>query len=131
MSATTPYIAIVDDDASVRTALSRLLNASAFMSRTYSSALEFLESLTNSPPECLVVDFQMPEMNGFELCEELVRAGVQIPTIVITAQDDSRCRERCRAVGAPYLLKPLDQAILIEAIDRAIGRSRCVESRPD
>jgi FixJ family two-component response regulator len=123
MNARIPYVAIVDDDASVRKALARLLNVSAFEPRAYSSGVEFLESLTTFAPECLVVDFQMPEMNGFELCEELMRAGVRIPTIVITAHDDSSCRERCRAVGAAYLLKPLDQAVLVSAIDRAIGRS--------
>ena len=123
MSARTPYVAIVDDDAPVRKALARLLNASAFKSRAYSSAVEFLDSLTGAFPECLVVDFQMPEMNGFELHDQLLRAGVRIPTIVITAHEDESCRERCRATGAIFLRKPLDQAVLISAIDRALGRS--------
>ena len=122
MNALPPYVAIVDDDQSVRRALARLLDASSFNSRTYSSGVEFLNSLASALPECLVVDFQMPEMNGFELCDELVRAGVNIPTILITAHDDKGCRERCRAAGAAFLLKPLDQAMLISAIDRAIGR---------
>jgi len=123
MSTAIPYVAIVDDDAPVRKALARLLNASAFKSRTYSSALEFLDSLEGAFPECLVVDFQMPEMNGFELHDELVRAGVRIPTILITAHEDASCRERCRAAGAVFLRKPLDHAVLISAIDRAIGRT--------
>jgi FixJ family two-component response regulator len=123
MSARLPYVAIVDDDASVRKALARLLNASAFTSRGYSSAVEFLDSLTGAFPECLVVDFQMPEMNGFELYDELVRAGVRIPTIVITAHEDASCRERCRAAGTTFLRKPLDHAVLISAIDRAIAQT--------
>jgi FixJ family two-component response regulator len=123
MSASIPYIAIVDDDAPVRKALSRLLDASSFKSRTYSSAVEFLDSLTSAFPECLVVDFQMPEMNGFELHDELERAGLRIPMILITAHEDVSCRERCRAAGATFLRKPLDHAVLISAIDRAIGRS--------
>jgi FixJ family two-component response regulator len=122
MNATIPYVAIVDDDAPVRTALARLLNASAFKSLAYSSAGEFLDSLANALPECLVVDFQMPEMNGFELHDELERAGVRIPTILITAHEDASCRERCRAAGATFLRKPLDHAALISAIDRALGR---------
>jgi FixJ family two-component response regulator len=123
MNAKPPYIAIVDDDASVRKALARLLNASTFRSRAYASAFEFLESAKSTLPACLVVDFQMPEMNGFELCDELLRSGIRIPTIVITAYDDVSCRERCRAVGTDCLLKPLDQALLISAIGKAIGRS--------
>jgi FixJ family two-component response regulator len=124
MNAPTQYIAIVDDDASVRKALARLLGASEIGSRTYASAREFLESLANEIPECLIVDLQMPEMTGLELQGRLSRAGVKIPTVVITAHDELGCRERCRAAGAAaYLLKPLDEAKLIAAINTATGRS--------
>jgi FixJ family two-component response regulator len=123
MNSQLPYVAIVDDDASVRTALSRLLNASDFKPHAYPSAGEFLQSLADMQPECLILDLQMPEMNGFELHCELLRAGVKIPTIVITANHDLDRRERFRAAGAEYLLKPLDQATLISAIKRMIGRN--------
>jgi FixJ family two-component response regulator len=123
MSAPIPYIAVVDDDAPVRRALTRLLNASAYRSLAYSSASEFLDSLASAFPECLIVDFQMPDMNGFELHDELVRAGVRIPTIVVTAHQNGNCREWCRAAGATLLRKPLDHGDLISAINRALGRS--------
>jgi len=116
-------IAIVDDEASVRKALARLLSASALNSRTYASAREFLDSLASDVPECLIVDLQMPEMTGLELQGELLRAGVKIPTIVITAHNEESFREQCRAAGAAaYLLKPLDEATLIAAINTAIER---------
>jgi FixJ family two-component response regulator len=70
-------VAIVDDEASVRKALARLLGASAFSSKTYASAREFLDSLACDVPECVIVDLQMPEMTGLELQRELLRAGVK------------------------------------------------------
>ncbi len=60
-------IAVVDDDASVRKALARLLSASAFDIETYGSAREFLKSLKAGAPDCLVVDLHMPELTGFDL----------------------------------------------------------------
>lgn len=110
-------IAIVDDDASVRKALSRLLRASSFTPETYGSAREFLDSLPKGRPDCLVVDLQMPEMTGLELQRHLKSQGVHIPTIVITAHSDAGARERCQSAGAAaYLLKPLQSTTLIAVI---------------
>jgi FixJ family two-component response regulator len=118
------YVAIVDDDASVRKALARLLRVFAIRSQTYGSAREFLESLSLGAPECLIVDLHMPEMTGLELQDELLRVGANIPTIVITAHNEIGYRERCRAAGAAaYLLKPLDENTLIAAISSAIERN--------
>ena len=117
------YVAIVDDDASVRKALARLLRVFAIRSQTYGSAREFLNSLPSGVPECLIVDLQMPEMTGLELQCELSRAGARIPTIVITAHNELGYRERCQAAGAAaYLLKPLDENTLMAAINSAMGR---------
>ncbi|WP_141379621.1 response regulator transcription factor, partial [Bradyrhizobium japonicum] len=81
------WIAIVDDDPSVLKALSRLLRTRAIDTRTYESARDFLNALPKEPtgtwPECLILDLQMPEMNGLELQRHLNRSGIQIPTIVI------------------------------------------------
>lgn len=69
-------------------------------------------------PECLIVDLQMPEMNGLELQRYLNRAGIRIPTIVITAHRENNMRELCEAAGAEtYLLKPLQDTSLLAAID--------------
>jgi FixJ family two-component response regulator len=115
------YVAIVDDEASVRRALARLLGASAFKSRTYASAREFLDSLAYDVPACLIVDLQMPDMTGLELQGALLRSRVKIPTIVITALNEDGFRDRCRAAGAAaYLLKPLDEITLFAAINTAI-----------
>jgi FixJ family two-component response regulator len=79
-------------------------------------------------PECLVVDLQMPEMNGLELQHQLNRAGVAIPTIVITAHGEADMRELCDAAGAEnYLLKPLQDVVLLAAIDHA--RAKTAQAR--
>jgi len=114
--------AIVDDDPSVRKALSLLLSASSFETDTYGSAAEFLQSLRNGKPECLIVDLQMPDMTGLELQHHLVRGGINIPTIAITAHNEFGAMERCRSAGAKaFLLKPIQEETLIAAINSAMG----------
>jgi FixJ family two-component response regulator len=116
-------IAIVDDDASVRKALARLLSASSFDIKSYGSARDFLKSLKIGTPDCLVVDLHMPDLTGFDLQRELERAGIKIPTIVITGHNEPGLRERCRSAGAAaFLLKPIDGSTLIGSINAATGR---------
>jgi FixJ family two-component response regulator len=120
MSVPTARIAIVDDDASVRKALMRLLQASSYTVDTFGSAEDFLASLDLCIPDCLIVDLQMPSMNGLELLNSLTHAGIVIPTIVITAHNETGSRERCRAAGAAaYLLKPIQKTELIAVIKAA------------
>jgi FixJ family two-component response regulator len=123
MTKSATRVAVVDDDASVRKALARLLSASSFDTSTYGSAREFLTSLAAGTPECLVVDLHMPELTGLDLQRHLMRAGVKIPTIVITAYSDPGIRERCQSAGVTaFLLKPLNGATLIGAINEAVAR---------
>jgi FixJ family two-component response regulator len=121
-----PHVAIVDDDASVRKALARLLGASSFHAETFCSAYDFLDSLHNDRrPSCLVVDLQMPGMDGLELQQYLTRVEIHIPTVIITAHDEASFREQCCAAGAlAYLLKPLDGTELIAAIHAAVRQDR-------
>ena len=71
-------------------------------------------------PACLVLDFQMPEMTGLELLQHFVRNGVEIPTIIITANADPLVRERCTSAGAlAFLQKPLHGPTLVSAIEKA------------
>lgn len=117
-------IAIVDDDASVRKALARLLSLSNYSLRTYGSGREFLDSLPSGTPECLILDLQMPEMTGLELHATLARIGLKIPTIVITAHSEPSFREQCCAMGAAaYLLKPLDESHLLAAVRAAMRQA--------
>lgn len=112
----------MDDDPAVLRALSRLLRSHAFHARTYGSGQEFLAALPADVPDCLIVDFQMPEMNGLELQQHLVSNGVKIPTILITAHGDVALCDHAGLVAS--LRKPLQQQALFEALDRAVGSSR-------
>lgn len=110
-------IAILDDDLSVRTALTRLLKASSMNVVSYANSMALLNSLEKSPPDCLLLDLQMPGMNGLDVMNYLSHAGIRIPTVVITAHDEIGSRDTCLAAGAyAYLRKPLDADELIKAI---------------
>jgi DNA-binding NarL/FixJ family response regulator len=117
------YIAIVDDDASVREALARLLRVHGINSRNYPSARALLNALTlhSDMPECLIVDVNMPEMTGIELQRELLNCGVSIPTIVITASDNRSIAATAASLGAAaFFLKPVPRHALMIAIKSAM-----------
>jgi FixJ family two-component response regulator len=122
MVKTRPRVVVVDDDESVRKALQRLLRASDLDADSFASAQDFLASLPHAPvPDCLVLDLQMPGTSGLELQRQLVRAGPQVPTVVITGHDEPGMEARCLAAGASaYLRKPLEAEKLLAAIEAAI-----------
>jgi FixJ family two-component response regulator len=114
------YVAVVDDDPSVCKALKRLLTAASFQTRTFVSALEFIDTLTHGRPNCLVTDIQIPEFSGFDLHRYLRNTDQPVPTIVITAFDDTAIRSRCLTDGAvAYLTKPIDGPALLSALHAA------------
>jgi FixJ family two-component response regulator len=114
-------VAVVDDEAPVRKALSRLLLASDFDVETFASGQEFLDALAANRPDCLVLDLHMPFMTGVDVQRKLARAGARLPIVVITAYDDPASRAQCLTVGAAaYLLKPFDDQTLLDAIFKAI-----------
>jgi FixJ family two-component response regulator len=118
----TPHIAVVDDDEPIRKALVRLLRASDFTVESYSSGQEFLASLKGHPPDCIVLDFQMPQVNGLDVLNNLRAKRVTTPVVIITAHDEPIVRANCLAAGAcAYLCKPIDEVVLRRAIADAIG----------
>lgn len=115
-------IAIVDDDRAVLEATSGLLRSNGFRAETFSSAEEFLGSLSLSKAECLLLDVGMPGMGGLELQRRLVREGYRIPIIFITARDYDRVRrEAIRAGAVDFLPKPFSAEALLQAIHKALG----------
>lgn len=115
-------VALVDDDASVRRALRRLLLASGMDVDDYASGPDFLDSLAHRKPDCLVLDLQMAGMTGLDIQRRLTRDRVTLPTVIITAHDEPGATLRCLSAGAAaYLTKPLSAETLIDAIRQAIG----------
>jgi FixJ family two-component response regulator len=118
-------VAIVDDDESVRKALRRLLRARHFDAEVYASGEEFLESLEENQPDCLVLDLHMPGMTGLDVQRHLTKSDIRVPVVVITGHDQPGGRSRCLSAGAfAYLCKPLDDEALLQAILKAVGRGK-------
>jgi FixJ family two-component response regulator len=111
-----PVIAIVDDDASVRRALQRLVASAGYTVQTFASAREFLDWLPQGQAACLVLDVHMDGMSGFDLQQRLA-----VPVIFITAHDDALTLARIkRARAAGHLRKPIDEQAVLNAIRRAV-----------
>jgi FixJ family two-component response regulator len=121
MSKVKPFVAVVDDDESVRRAIKRLLRSIGLSSETFKTGDEFLDMFDSIPsyrPACVVLDVQMPGLNGLEVQRRL--AGSGIPVIFITAHDEAGVREQALAAGAAaYLRKPFNDEILIKAVRTA------------
>ena len=117
MSHSVPQIYVVDDDLSVREAVENLIRSAGLSGKTFSSAQELLASLSNELPSCLVLDIQLPDMNGFELQHELARKDIQIPTIFLTGHGDIPMSVRAIKAGAlEFLTKPFEDEYLLKAI---------------
>jgi len=111
-----PLIAVVDDDASVRKGLERLLRSARLDVLTYASGADFLRNGESHNPDCLVLDIQMPEMTGIELRDRMRPHPRQVPIVFITAHDDDEARRRAVGDGeAPYLRKPFGDDELLTA----------------
>lgn len=113
-------IALVDDDASVRRALQRLLRSHAYDPEVFSSGKEFLSSSADKRSACVIMDQQMPDLDGLEVLAEMRRRGSGVPVIVITGFDRPGLRERCLKAGAvDYLVKPIAGSTILAAVRSA------------
>jgi FixJ family two-component response regulator len=122
-----PLIAIVDDDASVRKALTRLLQVADYLAVAYSSAEEFLTAFATRVPACILVDYQLPKMTGLDLQLHLREYGICTPVIIITPHNEITIRERCINLGASaFLAKPVGKKELLAAIRHSLtAREPC------
>ena len=126
MSKRKPLIAIVDDDPSVCRAMKRLIRSLGMDAETFASGQEFLELIESMPSfnaDCVILDVQMPGLNGLEVQEQLARKRRSLPVVFITAHDEVGARERALAAGAiAFLRKPFSDQLLIKSLDAALGR---------
>ena len=113
-------IAVVDDENPIRNAIRRLLRSAGMKVETFASGAEFLESLRNHTPDCVVLDLHMPEMDGFEIESKLAQTDTRIPIVVITGRDTPGDHERVMEGGATaFIMKPVDGQVLLTAIAAA------------
>jgi len=120
------FIVIIDDEESVRTGLRRLCVSLGLRASVYASGREFLDSLAAgaAPPHCLLLDAHMPHMSGLEVQRHLVDAGLNVPTIVYTADDAPEAEARYVAAGvSAYLRKPIAGDELLTAIERVMTQT--------
>ena len=121
MTALTPTIFVVDDDASVRKSLTRLLTTAGYAVEAFASGREFLASERPPGPGCLVIDVRMPDLTGLDLQQALASSPHLMPIVFITGHGDISMGVRAMKDGAvDFLPKPFDEADLLEAIRRAV-----------
>jgi FixJ family two-component response regulator len=117
-------LALVEDDADVRKALSRLLGAVGCSVTSFASAEAYLAREEVDGPDCLVLDIGLGGMSGFELREELLRTEAYVPIVFITARDDEATRQALLQIGSvPCLRKPFTDRSLLSAIALATRAS--------
>ena len=115
---------VVDDDASVRTALGRLLGAAGFETYCHASAAEFLVAPRGDVPSCVVLDVSLPGLSGLDLFDALVRGGDAIPVIFLTGRGDIEMSVHAMKAGAvDFLTKPVNRDALLAALDAALLRA--------
>jgi FixJ family two-component response regulator len=120
---TATRIGLVDDDLSVRKAMSRLLRSYGSECVTYESAEAALADPELFQVHCLILDIELPEMNGFELRDHLIEIGSPIPHLFVTAHAEADFADWSIRIGnSPYLRKPVDENQLVSLIDKVIAR---------
>jgi FixJ family two-component response regulator len=123
MTESAPTIFIIDDDASVRKGLSRLLDSLGFSTETFASAEEFLKRSHYDGVGCIVLDVRMPGLSGMDLQDELNKADYSMPIIFITGHGNIPMSVQAMKKGAvDFLPKPFDEDQLLDALRKAIEK---------
>jgi FixJ family two-component response regulator len=118
-------IHVVDDDASLRSALTSLFDSVGMTTKTYGTATDFLSASVDDVPGCVIVDVRLPDMNGLEFQTQLVKVGIQLPVVMITGHGDIPMSVRAMKGGAvDFLAKPFRDQDLLDAVFAAIERDR-------
>jgi two-component system, LuxR family, response regulator FixJ len=121
---------VVDDDPGIRDSLAMLLTSSGYEAKAYASAAAFLASETPDAIGCMVVDVQMPEMNGLALQRELATRRFRLPVIVMTGHGDIPIAVQAMKAGAvDFLEKPFDDGVLLDGVRRALERATSAQDQ--
>ena len=125
MPDTQAVVFVVDDDASVREALQRLVRSAGLKVEAFASAEEFLKRGRPDQPSCLLLDVRLPDLSGLDLQERMADANNEMPIVFITGHGDIRTTVRAMKAGAvEFLTKPLVEGDVLESIRAALARDR-------
>ncbi|MGB8341800.1 MAG: response regulator [Chthoniobacterales bacterium] len=124
MTVAPSLVFVIDDDPSTRKGLSRLLDSADYESEIFESAEDFLDHPPHSGPACIIVDVQMPGLNGLEFQETLIRRRREEQLIFITGHGDiTMCARVMKAGAVDFLPKPFRPGELLKCVERALARS--------
>jgi two-component system response regulator MprA len=125
---TNSYIAIVDDDAAIRTALGRALRMENYDVELFDDGTSALKAIQLRAPDAIVLDLQLPDIDGLEICRRIRRSGDATPILMLTARDAVNDRVAGLDVGADdYLVKPFDLAELLARLRALLRRHNVLE----
>src|SRR5271169_4800363 len=125
-----PTVFVIDDDASVRTAIQGMLKSVGLPSETFGTTQEFLGSKRAGGPSCLVLDVRLPGISGLDFQRELAEAGLRIPIIFITGHGDIPMTVKAMKSGAvEFLTKPFRDQDLLDAIYQALELDRVTRQK--
>ena len=111
---------VVDDDRDVRCSISFMLNAARLQSRPFASGRDFLDSISDLTPGCVLLDIRMPEVDGFQVMSELAERAVEWPVVVMTGHGEVSVAVRAMKLGAvDFIEKPFEEDVLMGSLDRA------------
>ena len=118
---------VVDDDDDVRVSITELLRSVGLRAEAFATAREFLDRERKDGPSCLVLDLQIPGMDGLDVQRALTRSGESMPIIFLTAHGDIRSTVKAMKSGAvEFLTKPFDDKQLLDVIREALGRDQAI-----
>ena len=125
MSDTGALVYVVDDDVSAREGVARLICSAGLTPKTFVSGEEFLAAARSKRPGCLILDVNLPGLNGLDLQQELVESDIEVPIIFLTGHGNIPMTVRAVQAGAAnFLTKPFDDEELLKAVRQALERSR-------
>src|SRR5438874_11493397 len=124
MMSSTATVFVIDDDQSMRKSLERLLDAASYKVELFKSASEFLSRSAHAGPSCVIVDVQMPGLNGIDFQKVLTEHGREEQLVFVTGHGNiPMCARAMKAGAIDFLPKPFKPRQLLESVERALSRS--------
>jgi RNA polymerase sigma factor (sigma-70 family) len=118
-----PHVFVIDDDSLIRSSLEFLFESAGLSVETFPSAKAFLQRAVHNGPSCIVLDLRMPDSSGLDVQAHLAHAGIAIPIVFLSGHADVPSTAKAMRDGAvDFLVKPVDDTQLLDAVSRALAR---------